>query len=221
MVAVMKERPILFSGAMVRAILDGRKMMTRRVIKPQPSNSHWEGMVKDYSLTVHTPDPGYVRFQHNIDCNREWATPMIVCPYGTVGDRLWVRETVFQYGRWIMEEDQSGEREQVWRGGEYHYCADEAIDTNRIIRKRPSIHMTRRLCRILLEITDIRVERLNDISESDAENEGIGFLREIPDCDETMSSRELFEVLWESINGSGSWEKNPWVWVICFKRVER
>ncbi|HNX82643.1 MAG TPA: hypothetical protein PKL77_10925 [Candidatus Omnitrophota bacterium] len=205
----MKERPILFSGAMVRAILNGRKTMTRRVIKPQPPNSHWECMVKDYSLTVHTPDPGYVRFQHNIDRNREWATPMIVCPYGTVGDRLWVRET-------FAGDDWHG---YVYRATEPDAlpCGDEII----FKKWKPSIFMPREASRILLEIIDIRVERLNDISESDAENEGIGFLREIPDCDETMSSRELFEVLWESINGSGSWEKNPWVWVICFKRVER
>lgn len=207
----MKERPILFSGEMVRAILNGRKTMTRRVVKQQPS-----------------PDPVRIRNygeRYGFMCESNSGKVGIFqpanyhCPYGTVGDRLWVRETVFQYGRWIMEEDQSGEREQVWHGGEYHYCADEAIDTNRIIRKRPSIHMPRRLCRILLEITEIRVERLNDISESDAQAEGSDWYSIQEKYPYIGRHQQAFKQLWESINGSGSWEKNPWVWVICFKRV--
>ncbi len=166
----MKERPIMFTGPMVRAILDGRKTQTRRVIRPQP---RWVG------------DPG-------IPFRTEDADPkgIIQCPYGKPGDQLWVRET--------------------WAPNEGDVLAGKAFyraDNNTIVERwRPSIHMPRWASRITLEITKVRVERLQDISEEDAKAEGSAY-------------RTEFRDIWRSIYGDGSWAHNPWVWVIEFRRI--
>ncbi|PVZ19970.1 MULTISPECIES: hypothetical protein [unclassified Pseudomonas] len=219
----VKERPILFSAPMVRAILEGRKTVTRRPCKPQPSPH------------AHTK---------SADGNAMgswWETAKQIqrCPYGQPGDRLWVRESFWQAGDWIStypEDDEghwSGSRRVHYRvDGEppnepnHHYPnglrngSFSAADPHKIWRARPSIHMPRWASRILLEITEVRVERLQDISEEQAEAEGVDFLRSIPDCDETLTARQLFECLWDSINGASAWDANPWVWAVSFRRVE-
>lgn len=213
----MAERPILFSGAMVRAILDGHKTQTRRVIKRPKS------MPGDYLL-----HPTKI-----MDRLRAWysrAAGDVVgtvqpCPYGQPGDRLWVREA------FTIPSDVTECTRHV------AYRADACEEDGRLLWK-PSIHMPRWASRILLEVTAIRVERLNDISEADAIAEGCR-----PDAglhgDDDMGvhfTSETFDrhngrigsvpmpvvryaVLWNSINGPGSWEANPWVWVVEFRRV--
>jgi hypothetical protein len=185
----MKEHPILFSGPMVRAILEGRKTMTRRVIKKP-----W----------LYGRENEYGRFQVNM---RE-------CPYGLPGDRLWVRET--------WEYDDS-------RPNSYFYRADPAPDgfienPEAAWRWRPSIHMPREASRILLEVTAVRVERLQDISVPDALREGIecddaeerAMIEAIGDGDDRH--KEAFANLWDSINAKRGygWDSNPWVWVVEF-----
>ena len=177
----MKERPILFSAPMVRAILVGTKTQTRRVVKLGPSGrAHFGGR------NWHLGDPDVIK----------------ACPYGQLGDRLWVREA------WMpVEHDSQPVR---YRASNPSYAG----------KWRPSIHMPRWASRILLEIGSVRVERLLDISEADAEAEGVDFIRRVPDVDETMTAVELYEALWESINGPGSWDANPFVWCVEFKRVQ-
>lgn len=205
------ERPILFSAPMVRAILAGTKTQTRRVVKMQPRERADIGMHGAGMPFIRNPDP-----HGRIHC----------CPYGKPGDRLWVRETHYvephpsKYG--VTREMIPHTWDQaVAATGTIHYRANPmseyAIDGR---RWTPSIHMPRRASRIDLEITSVRVEQLNAISEADADAEGVEFLRHVPDTDETLTAKQLFECLWSGINGAGSWDANPWVWVVQFKRVD-
>lgn len=216
----MKERPILFSGAMVLALLDGSKTQTRRVVKPQPM-PNTPGM-----MTFSEP---FTRIYGKQIWFRGWGSvDRVTCPYGQPGDSLWVKETF-----WRDEEDNS-----------IIYRADpdsDVVDVNKHetgstkYNWKPSIFMPRRASRITLEITDVRVERLQDISESDAMAEGCNGMHDF-DCSEGCSSnssphadqccqcgnystREVYSRLWQSINGQGSWDLNPWVWVISFQKV--
>lgn len=226
----MKERPILFSGPMVRAILEGRKTQTRRVVK-QDLQRLGDG---DWYAFDHRGINYRVNARHTTVA--AWAHLLQFCPYGQPGDRLWVRET------WqgpLMDAD-TMETEYRASPDEFHnpkYCVYAAdggpapefvtLDDELVCRWRPSIHMPRWASRILLEITGVRVERLQDISEADAIVEGIektvgGFwsLYGQSDVDGTYSPRASYRALWESINGPGSWDANPWVWVIEFKRID-
>ena len=200
-----KERPILFNADMVNAILSGRKTQTRRIVKP----------TKDRNGSGCHLAPCEIAGEVN---GGDYA----LCPYGQPGDRLWVREN-FLY---LMHGDVTT--------GDIKYCA--SIDSRSAAgsknpgywwRKRPSIHMPRWASRITLEIVSVRVERLKQISERDALQEGIGLVLadNWPDpkaMSEAVakSRRAGFKLLWESINGSDSWDTNPWVWVVEFKRVE-
>lgn len=154
-----------------------------------------------------------------------------LCPYGQPGDRLWMRETFGLLGRALSDGEPIGEEKKS-----LCYKATDNVVPH-IIKWRPSIHMPRWASRITLEITNVRVERLQDITKQDAEEEGCA----IPcaQCGYTLKdegiqmdhhlcsgegpgdSRKKFEYLWNKINGPGAWEKNPWVWVIEFKTVER
>ncbi|ENT6821703.1 hypothetical protein ACFF1C_002130 [Enterobacter roggenkampii] len=215
---------MIFNGEMVRAILDGRKTQTRRIMKVQPSDG------------FHPTHNGY-----DLDLNAHWYTPGMVdkngylqpakkdvfgvadenegytCPFGAVGDRIWVRETFCAVPD---HEEPAGCSALLY-----------AADGNGPYGKwTPSIHMPRWASRLTLEITGVRVERLNGISETDAEVEGIDMeaLFDAQDCydciaDHNMTGRPTatgaFKYLWESIYGEESWKYNPWVWVIEFKVV--
>ena len=207
-----KERPILFSGPMVNAILEGRKTQTRRIV----SDRHYK-----------------------------YAS---VCPYGQIGDRLWVRET------WADVSTESGPAILYKALGaentsRYHFCSEDAypVEYERyptckftmwcgdLLRGepghawRPSIFMPRNLSRITLEITDVRVERLQDITEEDARAEGFECgttWQAIPGEEhrsepaEEYSATDSMQQLWDKINGKrASWDSNPYVWVITFKRL--
>lgn len=205
---MVKERPILFSGEMVRAILSGRKTQTRRVIKPQPE---WGGSIPGIQATNswfwRAQKQRGVELSHwpNIDeFSRELAKH---CNYGNIGDRLWVREAFTDAG---------------YITPIYRADCDGLIAEN--IRWKPSIHMPRRLSRILLEVKEICAEQLQDISVSDADAEGvsISLIQSLPSHSHSVGdSIALFQALWEHINGVGVWRKNPWVWVIKFKKVEQ
>ena len=190
----VRERPILFSGPMVRAILDGRKTQTRRVAMHR---------VCGVMLARLAFDP---------------APDAALCPYGAPGDRLWVRET------WAWSGDREiPEAERIARG-EIWYAADG--DRGPAIRWRPSIHMPRWAARLTLEVTGVRVERLQDISATDCRAEGIPHFREfVVFGADAEQRREMYAAeyrrLWDSLNaprGYG-WDVNPWVWVVEFRKV--
>lgn len=227
----MTERPIIFSAEMVRAILDGRKTQTRRVMKVQPypdsivTVEHYHQTVIDRHGDM---QPGPEIFGAHWD-DGEFGCR---CPYGAPGDTLWVRETC-----WAESFGQGGDgvryaADHAWRIIENtqeaseawcklaQYGGDAALDNQTNIGMRvPSIHMPRWASRITLRITAVRVERLQDISEDDARAEGwpgpiteTGF--------PIASPLAWFANVWTSINGPGAWEANPWVWVVAFERVK-
>jgi hypothetical protein len=212
----MKDHPILFSGAMVRALLDGTKTQTRRALKVRCQEI---GERDDGSRWPWSENPD--------TAGDHWHA----CPYGQPGDRLWVRET------WLEDPEDDG----TWAYTQYVGCKGSPLsDIPRKFQKpehciyregwngsdlrwRPSIHMPRWASRILLEVVSVHVEWLQDISEKDARAEGVTIE------DRHMSgycvgqflppSIRAYRDLWESINGVGSWDANPWVWVVEFKRV--
>lgn len=205
-----KERPILFSAPMVRAILEGRKTVTRRAVKATKAHAHGFMML----------DHGNGWWPYNafgdFTSDHEGMKYPIARPYGKVGDRLWVREA-WQADAQVNE---VAPRE-LSHGEPIRYPADGASRQTGCSmitqgKTRPSIHMPRWASRILLEITDVRVERLQDISEEQAKAEGPNW----PVADHLeMAWRVQFRTLWESINGAENWNANPWVWVVEFKRV--
>jgi hypothetical protein len=213
------ERPMLFTAPLVRAILDGRKTQTRRIFK-LPSWAEWDTGPGRGEATgdILPKDPA----------NRGWYhIEELVCPYGSVGDRLWVRETCRAH------ELNSGLDGVLYPADDKFIPIDdtqESVDRWIVLNSYrdkkgatvPAIHMPRWASRITLEITDVRTQRLQDISEADAEAEGVDFLRRVPDADETLDARGLFRCLWDGIyeaRGLG-WDANPWVHAISFRRVE-
>jgi hypothetical protein len=207
----MKERPILFSGEMVRAILGGRKTQTRRVVDFKKI-ARQSGCTKG-TLAYSNIFKSWAIFNGNGDAH----VCLVNCPYGVVGDRLWVRE------RWAWKSGKLVSSNSVIQY--YADGGDLVWDT----KWRPSIHMRRWASRIMLEITGIRVERVKDITEEDARAEGIidgGCLNcgnsEPCGCNEpSPDARDAFAWLWNSINeprGYG-WDANPFVWVVEFGRV--
>ncbi|HCF8240037.1 hypothetical protein VBR00_11685 [Klebsiella pneumoniae] len=235
----MKERGMIFNGEMVRAILDGRKTQTRRIMAPQPADDIERGIF---------PNPEVIGWKSSRR-HKHGSTTAHFCHYGKPGDRIWVRETwgVVSHAfsddglmiDWVPDRPATAIHEMPFGNGYYSgyaiYAADgdftwgddDGYEDGRSCWK-PSIHMPRAASRILLEITDVRAERLNTISEEDARAEGIidgGCLN----CGEPEPCRcanpepdatDAFAYLWQSIYGQESWNANPWVWVIEFKRVE-
>ena len=194
----MKERPIIFSTPMVQAILEGRKTQTMRVIKKMPKTlpGWWKEL---YWASVGHFVKGAV--QH--------------CPYGKPGDLLWVRETfcVWSYDNNDVWYKASPISSQGWH--------NETLKNNGK-KWKPSIHMPKKYARIWLEVTGVRVERVQEISHADAVAEGY------KECEPNnygtgSRARDWFACLWDSINGKKngcSWAENPWVWIVEFKRVE-
>lgn len=217
----MKERPILFSAPMVRAILDGSKTQTRRVVK-MPKIWERQGGKLDANSTFRDQGFGDGEYLHvAID---DGSVQRVYCPYGQRGDQLWVRET--WQGPLLDSDEQEAQFDEdgpdaFKKPGFCAYRATDDLDAvdedGKDLGWRPSIHMPRWASRIQLEITGVRVERLQDISEQDAWAEGC----EGYDDDVTggQSGYGEFVALWEAINGPGSWEANPWVWVIEFRRI--
>ena len=196
----MNEHPILFSGPMVRAILDGRKTMTRRVIKdncPFVTGAYFDEETERWYWTT-----GAERERLPTDlCLGK-------CPYGQPGDQLWVRETWLSYRH--LHKNGRDEALLIYRAD-----GEDLPKQARGTKWRPSIFMPRWASRITLEITAVRVERVQDIGDEDAEAEGLSW------CN-AASPRDKFQCLWNSLNAKRGygWEANPWVWVIAFKRVK-
>lgn len=201
----MKERGMIFNAEMVNAILSGRKTQTRRPIKWKQTRFTEIAERDDGSLWPWAED-----------CERG-GDIWFACPFGEVGDRIWVRET---FGWQIRRDPLGGTGEfRVYRATtpdavRYQTASGEVAPMKWI----PSIHMPRWASRITLEITGVRVERLRDLSEDDAKSEGI-----TPPSGGVLPGWEYrinFRDLWMDIYGTDNWEANPWVWVIEFKRVE-
>lgn len=206
----MKERPILFQGSMVRAILEGRKTQTRRVVKP--SLYVWEGQSETDCENIQQSDPRF----------GEACLKWVRCPYGIPGDRLWVRETfVLEWPEMDRPEDEAEYRRWLVP----HYAATESkpdlVDQNteKPLGWRPSIFMPRWACRLVLEVTEVRVQRVAEISEKDAKAEGVDAGGHSISPDKLGVHRGAFAYLWSSINGRESWDANPFVWAITFRRV--
>ncbi|MFK1706881.1 ASCH domain-containing protein [Klebsiella quasipneumoniae] len=230
----MTERGMIFNAEMVRAILDGRKTQTRREVKlnldiaclattydwaTSLAANHYQGLTEE-------------QIQHKAESLRGVIHPVIlgngqmvsiICPHGKPGDRIWVRETWQAIHDYCDENGHVDERRYArsiprHRGNYWHPVYEEAWGNesreDREFPWRPSIHMPRWASRILLEITDVRVERLRSMSQDDARAEGVIA------ASGPMEAGLAFRELWDSIYGEESWKANPWVWVIEFKRVE-
>ncbi len=212
-----REIPILFTGPMVRAILEGRKTQTRRIINPQPVKSPVRTYKWKWTPTKNEFPSCSWNGKVDINCPHcsIWTKH---CPYGTVGDRLWVREA------WAHT--------IVGNQIDYLYRADHhtGIEKKNGDQKwKPSIHMPKVACRLILEVTSVRVERVQEISEADAIAEGCIKLPASGRITDTKggqyggrvwtTAREWYSELWNKINGPDSWTSNPFVWVIEFRRL--
>lgn len=217
----MKERPIIFSGDMVKAILEDRKTQTRRIIKPQPIRL--PAAYDRVGMTIWPPgsQPGEdgVSWGDKAPSNSPTKVMAKHCPYGQTGDRLWVREAWCEH--WIH----NGEE---WIEAGYRYKATDEKDKR--AKWYPSIYMPHCASRIALEIVSIRVEKLQEISEEDYIKEGLKPCKKNPKLaishySEANANKLIlqkdFMFLWDSINGEvNPWSSNPWVWVIEFRRVK-
>lgn len=237
----MKERGILFSAPMVLAVLDGSKTKTRRLLKPQPVAT-----LPNTRLLDHWPDGTPLDIHH--PKGKRWKNTFVAdkeagifeellakhCPYGVVGDRLWVRETwrpITLNGKRDGSGDQCFIARYAADGKESRWFEDTEVGDwyppKAAARGNvPGIHMPRWASRLTLEITNVRVERLQDISEEDAKAEGVttesqhGTLNGEPATLQPMTHRQAFVWLWDSINGKRvPWSSNPWVWVVSFRRI--
>ena len=205
-----KERPILFSSDMVRAILDGRKTQTRRIVKPQPGN---------VDGCYHRPDGLYIWTHLPVGIGCGVGLPF-KCPYGQVGDRLYVRETFALSSR----QECALPRTVVYKVDEGKLLFDVGGNwdiADYRIKWQSSRFMPKVLARIWLEITGIRVERVQEISEKEALKEGAHAL--VRKAGYMPSAKYGFEQLWDSLNAKRgySWESNPFVWCISFKKIEK
>ena len=213
----MKERPILFSAPMVRAILAGTKTQTRRAVNLPADAKHvcyWappsgrsESGYADPGVNYWTPDPAGETDSNHLN----------PCPYGQPGDRLWVREAWKAHTTFDHLPPRGIPRSHVW------YMADEGYKAES--RYRHARFMPRWASRILLDVTAVRVERLQDISEADAVAEGCKPIRPELVQDGLIarpgrSAVEEFRPVWEEIHGEGSWDANPFVWVVTFRRID-
>lgn len=221
----MIERPILFNAPMVRALRNGCKTQTRRLLKVPHENplGKWEVLPWGGPNGGRTRDGKTLPYQNVIGHTR--TGEIIACPYGRPGDLLWVRET------WM---DLQGTGIEIVTGSQerYAYGADTppgsyGDDQRKCygLKWRPSIHMPRSVSRISLEITRVHIERLQDISFADAAAEGLHYSSERLDRWSADGSKwhgtpqQAFRALWEQINGPGSWDANPWVWALSFARL--
>lgn len=231
----MKERGMIFNGEMVRALLSGRKTQTRRRMKVQPSEGFTPmnmALEPDYKARWYTPGivdkEGYLQPASKEVFGVANENEGYSCPFGAVGDRIWVREAFRVHSR------ATDVATLVYKASERNSWTEQTHRVPVAVCNKPatpekwtpSLHMPRWASRILLEITDVRVERLNSISQEDAQAEGLeltGWRPTYSDPDsggEVITPYDNFAELWSSIYGDESWQANPWVWVIEFKRVE-
>lgn len=244
---MIAERPLIYAGPMVRSVLSGTKTKTRRVMARQKQHEF-----TDYTLFGQRGHPADEAARRG-----SWANPWVAiehapdwpdgkddqcfCPYARErGDRLWVRETYYAFGRWETRYSAKKGRDE-WHfvdmtlecGHAYRYAADGdglwPMPRRRQLAgatpewwKRPAIFMPRAASRILLEVTDLRIERLQAISEADAKAEGVALDTSAAYLGAAAAApyRHEFFKLWESLYGADSWDYNPWMWVIDFRRIK-
>jgi hypothetical protein len=201
-----KEKPILFGAPMVRALLSGTKTQSRRIMKPQPSEDCGDPIAVEWYAPIVVDRNGDEQPGADV-FGVYWEEEGYRCPYGAPGDLVWVRET------WAAPHNcdhlKPREIDNDWR---IHYAADGALGG---LLVRPSIFMPRWASRIDLEVTDVRVERLQDISRGDAMDEGCPF----PNMAQGPDPRQWYADLWRQINGADSWDANPWVWCLSFRKM--
>ncbi|MEL4294080.1 hypothetical protein [Shewanella xiamenensis] len=209
----MKQRPIIFNTEMVRAILDGRKTQTRRPMQPQP-HKEWHpfsAKAEWYTPTVIDKN-GFYQPAKNEVFGVSDEDQGFISPFGAIGDQLWVRET----WRRFNSSDECGCSESPCSCPSNGTVLFKASHDSGESKWKPSIHMPRWAARIILEVTDVRVERLNDISEQDAKAEGFDYPA-VPGMGWKFNARHNFLVEWDQIYGNRS--SNHWVWVIEFKVI--
>ncbi|AXW87781.1 hypothetical protein AU509_07345 [Lonsdalea britannica] len=224
----MKERGMIFNAEMVRAILDGRKTQTRRPVQFKPRdpglNLNSSGLELGHYRSGVPLSGCVLRSRGGMGCWNDRTYPA-KCPFGQPGDRIWVRETF--NGFWLDDDVIQEIKDGTSLASELcDYRADFPDGSKPAEGWTPSIHMPRWASRITLEITGVRVERLRDISQEDANAEGMylsGWRPSYSDPDsggEVATPYDNFAALWESIYGPDSWQANPWVWVIEFREVK-
>ncbi len=219
-------KPILFSTPMVQSILAWNKTMTRRIIKPQPLNEVTDIIKLGNEWVSAYPNRKATKpFDYKVKSKYQ------------IGDILWVRETHYRYGKWVKNGlTKSGKQKWMFTPykGLVNFCYPDnpppVIERNAYRKigwyKRPSIFMPKIVARIFLKVTDIRVERLNDMDEWDACSEGIEigenqyYRNYLTNEFSELTATQSYETLWEKINGFESLNSNPWVWVISFERIE-
>ncbi|WP_442956118.1 hypothetical protein [Pantoea sp. AS142] len=206
----MRERPIIFNADMVRAVLDGRKTQTRRIMRVQPESNQF-GLRRIIASAKRSDTGKYHWTESNATGNHIRSAPFSF-PFGAIGDRLWVREAFRVHSRAtdVATLVYKASEQQSWTQQTYRVPIEKCNKPAVVDNWTPSIHMPRWASRITLKITGVRVERLQDISAEDAAAEGI----------EGRAKMHDFGVLWSSIYGDDNWQANPWVWVIEFKPVE-
>lgn len=255
----MRERPILFSGPMVRAIIEGRKTQTRRLVKPQPSFPfgvkqivrvldpwHNDALARTPAEGMGNTGPRLHKWHCEDYAGNLVSAIDIKCPYGSPGDRLWVREKwrsawhedLFASVQYAADSSyRKPEFDDEDEGHRFAYMC-EVCNGDKEPWRSP-LHMWREMSRITLEVTAVRVEQLHEISEADAIAEGVQTERDHYGGDvplkvhgsvawhrydgaacAAVSAVESYRTLWESINGKGAWDENPWVWVVEFNVVE-
>ena len=217
------ERGMIFNGEMVRALLDGRKTQTRRIVKGTDSAVKF---CKEWNING---EEVFVVLGEKDHTGMNPVLGAISCPFGAVGNRIWVREAFRVHSR------ATDVATLVYKASERNSWTEQTHRVPVAVCNKPatpekwtpSLHMPRWASRILLEITDVRVERLNAINEHDALAEGVAKLRggfwkhyQPGWTQHQLSARGSFVTLWKSIYGDESWNSNPWVWVIKFKRIE-
>jgi hypothetical protein len=224
---------------MVCALIDGRKFQTRRIVKWRPNECYAAEIMRE-------PDGKFRGYDHAGDVGRPWLFDAPPCPYGSIGDQLWVKETF-----WTDRRDPNDVVIYAATPSQHKYrlrgfveteseITTEYLEKHEFWNRRPSIFMWRWASRLTLEIKAVRIERLNDISAEDARKEGLKKLTKddgltwkygIPDRDGLpgnddhgwtwrewcVNPIDAYKTLWESINGEGSWAENPWVWVVEFR----
>lgn len=229
----MKSRPILFSAPMVLALRDDSKTQTRRIAKlttSLPNGKGWTCLQKPGTNTVIPLIDGQWQWSPAAgDDYRPYPNIAEYCPYGVPGDQLWTRESFSCFG------SSDSITPPVPRQCQIRYLADrgtaeggvwvpmpaDAKEPKPSLKGKPSIHMPRWASRDTLELTRVWIERLQDISEEDAMAEGCGYLLANHEYLEGNPDqyRQCYRILWEQINGPGSWDANPWVWALEFKRL--
>ncbi|HCR0782093.1 hypothetical protein ACU6YP_03980 [Klebsiella aerogenes] len=223
----MTERGMIFNGEMVRAILDGRKTQTRRIMKIQPEHS---GLgLRRVIDSKNGSDDGKYFWSLSDACGLKIRSKSFTCPFGSVGDRIWVREAFRVHSRAtdVATLVYKASERNSWTEQTHRVPVSVCNKPATPEKWTPSLHMPRWASRLLLEITDVRVERLREISQADAEAEGVGKLKkgfwknyQSGWTEFQLTARGSFATLWKSIYGDESWYADPWVWVIEFKRIE-